>query len=129
MTRQQSRPDLRIGAAENSLAATKRITDPGIDAATRPRCLRCSHPVDAPRSVARGFGSLDRMRNLRIRPRSVARGFGPVCWTRTVAGQLDARRDAVGRVLAALARRVARLDAAELAVAAAALASVEEVAE
>ena len=86
------------------------LADPGtVDAATRSRCLLCAHPVDAPRSVARGFG--------------------PVCWKRTTLGQLDTRRDAVGRALAALARRVGRLDAPGLAVVADALADLDALAE
>lgn len=62
---------------------------------TRPRCARCKHPLAAPRSVARGFG--------------------PKCWPRTDVGALELERDVVGRRLAGLARRVARLDLAELA--------------
>lgn len=73
-------------------------TDPTV---TRPRCARCGAPLEAHRSVARGFG--------------------PVCWTRTALGQLDRRRDAVGRRLASLAARVAGLDVRGLALVAAAI--------
>ena len=75
--------------------ATPDGTDP------RPRCAGCGHVLTAPRSVARAFG--------------------PVGWLRTARGQLDARRDATGRSLGRLARRVARLDVAGLALVAAAL--------
>lgn len=72
----------------------------------RPRCLRCGHPLTLTRSVARAYG--------------------PRCWTRTALGQLDRRRDDVGRTLARLARRVARLDTAGLALVAAGLADVAD---
>ena len=75
--------------------ATPDGTDP------RPRCAGCGHVLTAPRSVARAFG--------------------PVCWARTAAGQLAARRDAVGRSLGSLARRVAALDVYGLALVSAAL--------
>ena len=71
----------------------------GHDADKRPRCVRCAHPLTAARSLARGMG--------------------PTCWGRTARGQLDARRDAVGRLLARLARRVASLDVEALAIVAA----------
>lgn len=48
-------------------------------------------------------------------PRSLARGAGPVCWARTELGQLNIERDAVGRALRSLARRVAHMDMAGLA--------------
>lgn len=85
---------------ESSLAATP-IVDQDNDNRTeaRSRCLLCGHPLTAPRSLARGMG--------------------PTCWGRTARGQLDARRDAVGRLLARLARRVASLDVEVLAVVAA----------
>lgn len=82
-------------AADSLPDATPDGTDP------RPRCAGCGHVLTAPRSVARAFG--------------------PVCWLRTARGQLDARRDATGRSLGRLARRVARLDVAGLALVAAAL--------
>lgn len=97
MPGQQSRPDLaRIGAAGSSLAAAHIVGDEAVDAehADRPRCLRCGHPLTVPRSLARAYG--------------------PRCWRRTAVGQLEARRDAVGRLLARVAVRVAGLDAAAL---------------
>lgn len=95
MTTRQS-PGVESGALESVAGAPTTIADAGTaDAATRARCRVCMHLLDAPRSVARGFG--------------------PVCWKRTALGQLDTRRDAVGRSLAALARRVGRLDVEGLA--------------
>ena len=38
-----------------------------------------------------------------------------MCWLRTGTGRLDAERDAVGRHLARVARRVARLDSVRVA--------------
>ena len=83
--------------------ATPDGTDP------RPRCAGCGHVLTAPRSVARAYG--------------------PACWLRTARGQLDARRDAAGRSLGRLARRVARLDVAGLALVAAALDDTEDALE
>lgn len=96
MNTKQSRPGLGTEAAASSLAATYRVSDPDLFAeqADRPRCLRCGHPLTLPRSLARAYG--------------------PRCWRRTVIGQLEARRDAVGRLLARLAVRVAVADAAAL---------------
>lgn len=62
-----------------------------VDVASRPRCGRCGHPIAAVRSLARGLGR--------------------VCWVKAEGAALDARRDAVGRRLASLARLVAALDA------------------
>ena len=108
MIEQHSTPGQTRGA-EISLAATCNNTPSGYDAAndTRPRCLRCGHPLTLPRSVSRAYG--------------------PRCWTRTALGQLDRRRDHIGRGLGSLARRVARLDLAELATASAALSYAEGV--
>lgn len=89
-----------LGAESSIQAAAPDGTD------TRPRCAGCGHVLTAPRSVARAFG--------------------PVCWLRTARGQLDARRDAAGRSLGRLARRVARLDVAGLALVAAALDDTED---
>lgn len=61
------------------------------DVASRPRCARCGHPIAAVRSLARGLGR--------------------VCAVKAGVEALDARRDAVGRRLASLARLVAVLDA------------------
>lgn len=101
MTEQQNRPQLEavpkaFPGAETIVADS---ADDPMDA--RPRCTRCGHPL--------------------VLPRSVARAFGPKCWTKTAVGQLDARRDAVGRRLGSLARRVALLDVRGLAVVSAAL--------
>lgn len=89
MPGQQSRLERRPEAA-NSLAADTTITEtiaaPQYVEAERPRCLRCGHPI----TVAR----------------SVSRAYGPLCWRRTVVGQLEARRDAVGRLLGRVAVRV-----------------------
>lgn len=68
---------------------------------TRPRCVRCGHPLTVVRSVARAYG--------------------PQCWTRTTRAQLDARRDSVGRRLRTLAALVARADTDTLALLSAAL--------
>ena len=70
----------------------------------RPRCVRCGHPLALPRSVARAYGAK--------------------CWRRTAVAQLDARRDTLGRVLGRVARRVAVLDAAGLAIVTTALGDV-----
>jgi hypothetical protein len=70
----------------------------------RPRCVRCGHPLALPRSVARAYGA--------------------TCWRRTAVAQLDARRDTLGRVLGRVARRVAVLDAAGLAIVTTALGDV-----
>lgn len=59
--------------------------------ASRPRCVRCGHPIASVRSLARGLGR--------------------VCAVKSEGEALDARRDAVGRRLASLARLVAVLDA------------------
>ena len=59
--------------------------------ASRPRCVRCGHPIASVRSLARGLGR--------------------VCAAKAGVEALDARRDAVGRRLASLARLVAVLDA------------------
>lgn len=93
MTTRESRPDLEmIGAAESGLAATAQNTPIGYkeSADTRPRCRRCAHSLTAHRSVARAYG--------------------PKCWTRTEVGQLERRRDEIGRQLNGLARQVASLD-------------------
>ena len=70
----------------------------------RSRCVRCGHPLALPRSVARAYGAK--------------------CWRRTAVAQLDARRDTLGRVLGRVARRVAVLDAAGLAIVTTALGDV-----
>ena len=62
-----------------------------VDVASRPRCVRCGHPIASVRSLARGLGR--------------------VCAAKSEGEALDARRDAVGRRLASLARLVAALDA------------------
>lgn len=101
MTPRESRLG-RTQAAEAFPGADTILPDAGANGTdTRPRCAGCGHVLTAPRSVARAFG--------------------PVCWLRTARGQLDARRDATGRSLGRLARRVARLDVAGLALVAAAL--------
>lgn len=61
------------------------------DVVSRPRCARCGHPLTAVRSLARGLGR--------------------VCAIKLGVEALDARRDAVGRRLASLARLVAVQDA------------------
>ena len=102
MTAKQTRPaGDRTGqkAFRGAEAILPDATPDGTD--PRPRCAGCGHVLTAPRSVARAFG--------------------PVCWLRTARGQLDARRDATCRSLGRLARRVARLDVAGLALVAAAL--------
>lgn len=102
-TGQQSRLSGQTQTAGILAADTPRLADPGTGDVVPPRsrCCRCSHPLTSPRSVARAYG--------------------PHCWQRTVIGQLDARRDAVGRTLNALARRVARLEAPALAIVSAAM--------
>jgi Family of unknown function (DUF6011) len=91
-------------------AEVRRRTAPTVDLVTpdakpeRPRCVRCGHPLALPRSVARAYGAK--------------------CWRRTAVAQLDARRDALGRVLSRVARRVAVLDAAGLAIVTTALRDV-----
>lgn len=83
----ESRPGVVSQAALEAFdGATEIVVEMG-DGAQRPRCLRCGHPLSTCRSVARAYG--------------------PKCWRRTAVGMLDARRDAVGRLLAAVARRVA----------------------
>ena len=102
MTAKQTRPaGDRTGqkAFRGAEAILPDATPDGTD--PRPRCAGCGHVLTAPRSVARAFG--------------------PVCWLRTARGQLDARRDATCRSLGRLARRVARLDVAGLALVSAAL--------
>lgn len=99
-------------AGENGTGCNNNVppqdTPPGIPTTndTRPRCLRCGHPLTLPRSVSRAYG--------------------PRCWTRTALGQLDRRRDHIGRGLGSLARRVARLDNLGLALVAAWLVDVVE---
>lgn len=95
------------GTVQEVAGATDSLPDATPDGTdTRPRCAGCGHVLTAPRSVARALG--------------------PVCWLRTARGQLDARRDAAGRSLGRLARRVARLDVAGLALVAAALDDTED---
>ena len=107
MTTKQS-PGVESGALEAVACASQILADPVTGGAeARPRCIPCSRVLTSPRSVARGYG--------------------PVCWKRAVKVQLDMRRDAVGRALAALARRVRSLDAQALAVVAAALAGLDGV--
>lgn len=65
------------------------------DTDARPRCCACGHVLTSPRSLARAYGR--------------------VCWRRTILGQLERRRDAVGRSLVLLARRVGQLDGDQLA--------------
>jgi hypothetical protein len=64
------------------------------DDADRPRCLRCGHPLKVTRSLARAYG--------------------PKCWRRTAIGQLEAQRDAVGRLLGRVGVRVSSLDGPRL---------------
>ena len=91
-------------------AEVRRRTAPTVDLVTpeakpeRSRCVRCGHPLALPRSVARAYGAK--------------------CWRRTAVAQLDARRDTLGRVLGRVARRVAVLDAAGLAIVTTALEDV-----
>ena len=92
MTLNKQRPGLGKTEAPSSLPARPSIAVPDDN---RPRCVRCGHPLRHARSLARGYGR--------------------VCWLRTCTGRLDAERDAVGRHLAGVARRVARLDAARVA--------------
>lgn len=98
MTTNERRPGRGPEAAE-SLAADTILPD--ADDNARARCCVCRRPLTAHRSLARGFG--------------------PACWRRTERAQLDARRDAVGRRLAAVGRRIAQADAHGLAVVSAAL--------
>lgn len=101
-TAKQSRPAGNGTAQEVAWTATPSLADAGpADEATRARCLDCGHGIDAPLSVARGYG--------------------PTCWRRRLHVQLDARRDALGRRLRAVAALVARLDADGLAIVSAAL--------
>ena len=105
MTRtDERRPGAESEASSENIAAVD--SSPDGDAASRPRCLRCGHPLTIARSVARGYGRR--------------------CWRRTAVGQLEARRDAVGRSLGRLAGRVASLDVAGLAMVAAGVQDVVE---
>ena len=103
MTTKQSRPDDESRAAEVASLATPSVTEQATEGthAERPRCLKCGHPLTAPRSLARAYG--------------------PKCWARQALVQVDRRRDSVGRKLRALAARVGRLDLDALAVVAAAV--------
>ena len=106
MTTKESRP-AGNGTAQVAWTAEESVPpDADNHEDPRPRCCRCGHPLTIPRSVARGYGRR--------------------CWARTVAGQADRRRDAVGASLARLARRVASLDVAGLAVVAAGVQDVVE---
>lgn len=98
----ERRPGVGPEAPRDSLT-TPRVPDADAD---RARCCACHHPLTSPRSLARGFG--------------------PECWRRTARAQLDARRDAAGHSLAALARRVALADAEALDLVAVALLDVAD---
>ena len=100
MTTKRNRP-ADNGAAHEAFDGAETIVSDSADdpTDTRPRCVRCSHPLTAPRSLARGYGR--------------------VCWSRTEVGQLSARRDSIGRRLARLAHRVVDLDVHGLALVAA----------
>lgn len=93
VTLNKQRPGLGKTEAPSSLPAEAILAAAGDN---RPRCVRCGHPLRHARSLARGYGR--------------------VCWLRTCTGRLDAERDAVGRHLAGLARRVFQLDSARVAV-------------
>jgi len=99
VTEQQNRPPEE--AAQKAFRGADTIVPDDALAltATRPRCVRCGHPLTAHRSLARGYGR--------------------VCWSRTEVGQLSARRDSIGRRLARLAHRVVDLDVHGLALVAA----------
>ncbi len=88
-TKNNARPDEGTSAENNRLATCSQDT-----ADTRPRCGRCHHPLEAYRSVSRGFG--------------------PVCWLKTELGALDLERDRVGHQLDTLARQAGQLDLAQL---------------
>lgn len=83
--RPPARPDPQGHNTNNSHSTSH------VDVASRPRCVRCGHPIASVRSLARGLGR--------------------VCAAKAGVEALDARRDAVGRRLAALARLVAVQDA------------------
>lgn len=83
--RPPARPDPQGHNTNNSHSTSH------VDVASRPRCVRCGHPIASVRSLARGLGR--------------------VCAVKSEGEALDARRDAVGRRLASLARLVAVLDA------------------
>lgn len=90
--RPPARPDPRLHRIHSeSNTRTQPHFTADADVASRPRCSRCGHPLTAVRSLARGLGR--------------------VCAVKAGVEALDARRDAVGRRLASLARLVAVLDA------------------
>ena len=103
MAAKQGRPDVGFRAALEAIHDAETSIP---NAADRPRCCACGHPLNHPRSLARGYGR--------------------TCWRRTARAQLDARRDYAGRLLVSLARRVAGLDVAGLALVAAALDDAED---
>lgn len=90
--RPPARPDPRLTHSEPQHPGTQPNHTAHKDVASRPRCVRCGHPIASVRSLARGLGR--------------------VCAAKSEGEALDARRDAVGRRLASLARLVAALDAA-----------------
>lgn len=94
MSTNESRPGGRSQATSEAFHGANTTTLAAPDD-NRPRCVRCGHVLRHARSLARGYGR--------------------VCWLRTCTGRLDAERDAVGRHLARVARRVARLDSARVA--------------
>ena len=87
MAAKQNRPDVGFRAALEAIHDAETSIP---NAADRPRCCACGHPLNHPRSLARGYGR--------------------TCWRRTARAQLDARRDYAGRLLVSLARSVAVLD-------------------
>lgn len=98
-TNNNARPTMGTSAEENRLTACSQDTSSTLD--TLDRCQRCGRPLRLPRSLACGYGRR--------------------CWARTDPASLDRGRDAVGRLLARVARRSVTLEAGGLAIVTAAL--------
>lgn len=103
MAAKQGRPDVGFRTALEAIHDAETSIP---NAADRPRCCACGHPLNHPRSLARGYGR--------------------TCWRRTARAQLDARRDYAGRLLVSLARSVAVLDGVGLDLVVVALLDLED---
>ena len=91
MAEHGSAPGRATEGTQNNFA-TANDTPSGYEATndTRPRCLRCGHPLTLPRSVSRSYG--------------------PHCWTRVAAAQRHERAAALHGRLWSLLRRLPDLE-------------------